>query len=139
MLSQSVEGALRAVLYLAARPGRYVPVSEVAEAVHASRSYLAKVLGQLATSGILISSRGTTGGFRIATSPDTLTLARIAAAIDGAEPRRCLLGTGTCGDVPGCPAHQRWAPIAHAMDGFLTGTTVADLLQPNPSFSLRTS
>ena len=137
MLSQSVEGALRAVLYLAARPGRYVPVAEVAGAVHASRSYLAKVLGQLATSGILISSRGTTGGFQIAASPDTLTLAHIAAAIDGDEPRRCLLGTGVCGEVPGCPAHQRWAPVAHAMDGFFADTTVADLLRSSPSQSMR--
>ena len=137
MLSQSVEDALRAVLYLASRAERYVPVSEIAEAVHASRSYLAKVLGQLAASGMLTSSRGTAGGFRLAVSPDTLTLAGIASALDGAERRKCLLGHGICGEVPGCPAHQRWAPVADAMDGFFADTTVSDLLRSDRSLSPR--
>jgi Rrf2 family protein len=128
MLSQSVESALRAVIYLAGQNGRLVPVAEVADAVVASRTYLAKTLGQLTAAGILKSSRGAAGGFRVARALDRLTLAEIAAVLDGTEPRRCLLGTGICGQVDGCAAHQRWAPIAHAMDCFFTGTTVSDLL-----------
>jgi len=128
MISQSVESALRAVIYLAGQNGRLVPVAEVADAVAASRTYLAKMLGQLTAAGILESSRGATGGFRVVRPLDRLTLAEIAAVLDGAEPRRCLLGTGICGKVDGCAVHQRWAPIAQEIDGFFTDTTVSDLL-----------
>lgn len=133
MLTQSVESAIRAVLYLASQGNRFVPVAEIARAVRSSRTYLAKTLGHLVSTGILESSRGTTGGFRLARASETISLAEIAAALEGTEPRRCLLGQGVCGEVPGCVAHQRWAPVADAVNGFFSGTTVSDLLHSQRS------
>lgn len=133
MLTQSVESAIRAVLYLASQGNRFVPVAEIARAVRSSRTYLAKMLAQLVTAGILDSSRGTTGGYRLARPSETIALAEIAAALEGTEPRRCLLGQGVCGEVPGCVAHQRWAPVADAVNGFFSGTTVSDLLHSQRS------
>jgi DNA-binding IscR family transcriptional regulator len=50
--------------------------------------------------------------------------------MEGNEQRRCLLGTGRCGENPSCPAHKRWAPIADSVDDFFGKTTLADLLHP---------
>ena len=82
----------------------------------------------LARHGVLESSRGPTGGFRLAAEPDTLALSDIVTAIEGTEERRCLLGHGKCGENPTCTAHTRWAPIANDMDAFFGKTTLADLL-----------
>jgi len=133
MLSQTVEYALRATLFVARSHPQPLPVGDIADAVDAPRGYLAKILSELARAGILESSRGPGGGFRIATHPNALALADIVRAIDGNEERRCLLGHGRCGDNPSCTAHARWAPIANEMDAFFGKTTLADLLhQPLP-------
>lgn len=133
MLSQTVEYALRATLFVARNHPAPQPVSEIADGVEAPRGYLAKILSELAKSGILESSRGPGGGFRLARTPDGLVLADIVHALDGTHERRCLLGHGRCGDNPSCTAHVRWAPIANEMDAFFGKTTLADLLhQPLP-------
>ena len=133
MLSQTVEYALRATLFMARSHPRSLPVGDIADAVDAPRGYLAKILGELARTGVLESSRGPGGGFRLSKQPDQLVLADVVRALDGADERRCLLGHGRCGENPACTAHARWTPIAHEMDAFFGNTTLADLLhQPVP-------
>jgi Rrf2 family protein len=128
MLSQTVEYAMRATIYIARTPEQIARVNEVADAIEAPRTYLAKILGQLARAGILESTRGPAGGFRLAIPSDDLRLSDVVAAFEEMEQRRCLLGHGICGQNPGCTAHELWAPIAKSMDGFLANTTLADLL-----------
>lgn len=133
MLSQTVEYALRAALHIARDFPRSKTVTDVADAVEAPRGYLAKILGDLARVGLLESSRGPTGGFRLTREPDSIALSDVVAAIEGTEERRCLLGNGKCGENPSCTAHARWSPIANQMDAFFGKTTLADLLhQPLP-------
>ena len=128
MLSQTVEYALRATLFVARSHPKSLPVTNIAEAVEAPRGYLAKILGELARYGVLESSRGPGGGFRLSKDPDRLALADVVQAIEGITPRRCLLGHGLCGNNPSCTAHTRWSPIANEMDAFFGKTTLADLL-----------
>lgn len=137
MFSQTVEDALRAILYIAGQDGRPVRVAQIARQVRASPTYLAKVLSQLVAAGILESMRGPLGGFRLRVSTDALSLTAVAAVFDGpaAQPRRCLLGHGVCGKVPGCTAHERWAPVAKTIDGFFADTTVSDLLHSSQPLS----
>jgi Rrf2 family protein len=133
MLSQTVEYALRAVLYIAREHPRPVSVSDIARAVEAPRGYLAKILGDLARAGVLGSSRGPNGGFRLASAPDAVALSDIVGTIEGRDARRCLLGHGKCGENPTCTAHARWAPVANEVDAFFGETTLADLLHtPTP-------
>ena len=128
MFSQTVEYALRASLFVARSHPRPLPVADIAAAVEAPRGYLAKILSELARAGILESTRGPGGGFRLAREPEALAMTDVVTAIDGTEERRCLLGHGRCGDNPHCTAHARWAPIANDMDAFFGKTTLADLL-----------
>jgi len=137
VFSQTVEDAIRALLYIAGQRGKPVRVAQVARQVRASRTYLAKILSQLAAAEILDSTRGPNGGFRLLAAPDTLSLTRVAAVFDcpPSRRRRCLLGLGVCGSVPDCSAHEGWAPVATTIDGFFAGTTVSDLLRSTPTLS----
>ncbi len=130
MLSQTGEYALRAVLHLA-RAGREGPlkIDQIASALGIPRNYLAKILHQLSRDGLLESSRGPTGGFRLAIPPDRLTLDRIVAPFDpiGSEPS-CLLGRERCSDDHPCEAHARWRAIASSVGRFFRETTVGELL-----------
>jgi Rrf2 family iron-sulfur cluster assembly transcriptional regulator len=127
LLPQTAEYALRAVLHIAAHD-RPVRVAEIASELDVPQNYLSKTLHQLARAGVLTSSRGPAGGFRLGMAADQLTLQRVVSLFATAGGRRCLLGSGVCGEVPACAVHARWSPVATQMRGFFEATTVADLL-----------
>jgi Rrf2 family iron-sulfur cluster assembly transcriptional regulator len=130
MLSQTSAYALRAVLHLAdhAGPGgRAVPVGEIAQALDVPRNYLSKTLHQLARAGVVASTFGPGGGFRLARPAAELTLERVVAPFDAATERHCLLGRARCADADPCPAHHRWKSISEQIRHFFAATTVADL------------
>ena len=131
LLSHTSEYALRALIFIAAQE-RPVRVGEVASAVGVPRNYLSKTLHRLVRAGVLASTRGPAGGFRLAVPAERLTLHGIVALFADEHERRCLLGRGNCGEVPECPAHARWSPVALQLREFFDTTTLAALLTPSP-------
>ncbi|MBX6365524.1 MAG: Rrf2 family transcriptional regulator [Gemmatimonadetes bacterium] len=131
MISQTAEHALRAVLYLARQPGaRSVPAEAIAAALGAPRNYLSKTLQQLAKAGIVVGTRGPTGGFRLAVPADALTVADLVAVFDE-EPRSamCLLGGVRCTGESPCAVHSRWKAVTAEARAPLRRTVIADLLR----------
>ncbi len=134
-LSQTAEYALRAVLYLAEQgESRPVQVGEMAGALRIPRNYLSKILHQLARHGVLTSTRGKQGGFRLAIPPDRLVLLRVIGPFDRFDGQRaCLLGRPQCSDRAACAAHTRWKEVSERLTKFFRETTVVDLLQNEPA------
>jgi Rrf2 family protein len=131
MLSQTAEYALRAVLYLAARQGDGLfRVSEIAADLGIPQNYLSKTLHLLARAGVLHSSRGKNGGFRLSKPASKLTLAEVVAPFNGPSGARiCLLGRVACSDSDPCPAHGRWKSVSNEVSTFFRETKVSDLLE----------
>ena len=132
MLSHTADYALRAILVLARERdgGRgALPADAIAEATGAPRNYMAKTLNALAKAGLVTSTRGPQGGFRLAVAAEALTLARVVDLFDEERPStRCLLGARPCDPAAPCAAHHRWTAITAARRAPLATTTVADLL-----------
>jgi Rrf2 family protein len=101
----------------------------LAEAIDVPRNYLSKILHELTRSGILKSTRGKNGGFKLAVPPEELPLLRIVQLFDQmGERSRCLLGRPECSDVDPCPVHHRWKETAVQIAAFFRETTVADVV-----------
>lgn len=135
MLSQTAEHALRAVLYLARQEGEDpVPAARVASALGAPSNYLGKTLHALARAGIVEGVRGPAGGYRLRIDPAGLSLHALIGAVDEEPSARavCLLGDRPCNEREPCRAHRAWTDVRSAHAGLLRGTTVADLLHPEP-------
>jgi len=130
MLSQTSHYALRAILYLAREAAHEPrPAEVIAKALGAPRNYMSKTLNTLAKRGLVASTRGPAGGFRLAVAPGTVTIADIIHAFD--EPRArgiCLLGGQPCDDRQPCTVHFRWKAVAAESWAPLKATTIADLL-----------
>jgi Rrf2 family protein len=77
--------ALRAVLEVAARIERSTPATrdEVSEAQNIPRRYLATILNDLRRAGLVTASRGPEGGYRLAKTPELISLADVIRAVDG--------------------------------------------------------
>ena len=126
-LSQTTEYAMRAVLFIATQHPKPVRAADLAATLSVPANYLGKTLGQLAKVGVLTSTRGAAGGFRLGRAAADIALADIVRAFGAQESRRCLVGLGICGQNPSCPVHKAWTPSAKMIDAFFDSTTVADL------------
>ncbi len=133
MLSRTSEHAIRAMLYLAQQAeGEPVPADRIARALGAPGNYLGKTLQLLARRGLLASSRGPAGGFRLMRDAGEIALADVVNAVDDA-PRPaavCLLGNRPCRAAAPCAAHDRWSTVQQDLWAPLHRTTIADLLEP---------
>jgi Rrf2 family protein len=141
VLSHTAEYALRAVLYIAQQDSddTLVRNDSIAEALDVPRNYLSKILHTLAREGVLVSSRGPTGGFRLARHPDVVPLRHVVSPFDVVDgPRSCILGRARCSDRNPCPAHGRWKGISEQVGAFFRDTTLGDLLREPGSLTMHT-
>lgn len=129
ILSQTAVYALQATLHLAEN-GDSGPlrVDDIASKLDVPRNYLSKILHALARGGVLSSTRGPGGGFRLGQPADTLRLSDIVRHFDDLpDGTVCLLGRSRCSDADPCPAHAHWKGVAGQVKEFFEGTTLADL------------
>jgi Rrf2 family protein len=78
--------ALYSALEFAAQPDRHIATAEIAEKYGASSHHLAKVLAELARTGIVESVRGAGGGYRFAGNAKRLTLMDIIQVFEEFSP-----------------------------------------------------
>lgn len=130
MLSRTGIYALQAAMHLAQQPPEALTSASVmAEHLAVPSNYLAKVLNRLTREGILESTRGARGGYRLAVPAEALSVADVVSPFE--EPRTaklCLLG-GPCNDQDPCTAHRRRLEWHEARQSILRETTVAELLR----------
>jgi Rrf2 family protein len=128
-ISGTTQYALRAVLFVAEHGSdEPVRVDAIAAALNVPRNYLSKTLHTLARAGVLRSGRGPRGGFQLASRPDEISLARVAAPFDDIGSRTCLLGRASCGWKNPCSVHPHWEEVSNGLQSFFRDTTIADLL-----------
>ena len=129
MLSQSAEYAILVALELArARDEGLIGARVLARRLKLPPSYCAKILQTLAREGVLVSSRGKHGGFRLAQPPEAVALSEIVAPFFDLTPgKRCLIGPRACGDMAPCAVHARWKAVGAKVAAFFRSTTLGDL------------
>lgn len=140
MMSRTGIYALQAVLLLArAGDDRPRSAAAIADELDLPADYLAKTLRRLRREGVLTSSRGARGGYRLAADPASLSLARVLKPFEEFRGGRiCLMG-GRCDPEHPCSAHDRWSSVTASAREILEDTAVADLLHEAPSpLTLRT-
>src|SRR5579884_3902450 len=75
--------AVRAAVELAAAGGQTRRVSDIAASQDIPPRFLENILLALRRAGLVQSRRGADGGFRLARSPELITLANVLRAVEG--------------------------------------------------------
>jgi Rrf2 family protein len=128
VLTKTTISALRTLIHLGQRTSAS-PASPrlIAERLGESPTYLAKVAGLLARSGIVRAQRGVAGGVFLNRRPEEITLLAVVEACQGA-----ILGD-FCGDSEdlehACAFHHAGVELHRAIVGVLSRWTLADLLE----------
>ena len=133
MLITTAKYALRAVAVIArVTDDRPVLSKEIAGEGQIPNKYLSKVLRDLVRAGILSSSRGIGGEFRLRRRAESLRLLEVIRPFDDVlASRRCPFGNARCSDDRPCSMHEQWKPVKEAYETLLEDTTVADIIK-NP-------
>lgn len=133
VFSSTLEYALRAVTYLAARPGVGLPTQRIAEGTQVPEDYLSKVLQHLVKGGVLTSQRGRNGGFQLARPAGQISMLEVVNAVDPI-PRieQCPLGLREHG-VKLCPLHRRLDHAYSLVQKAFAETTLLELVDDNRS------
>jgi Rrf2 family transcriptional regulator, nitric oxide-sensitive transcriptional repressor len=127
MFSQTVEYALRAVVYLAAQQGEPRTTQQIAQATQVPTGYLSKVMQSLGRKRLVQSQRGLHGGFTLAQTPDELTVLDIIQAVDPIKRiERCPLGLKE--HINLCPLHRRLDHAMKLVEDALQKSSIAELL-----------
>jgi Rrf2 family nitric oxide-sensitive transcriptional repressor len=129
MFSQTVEYALRAVVYLAQHhEDGPVDSHQIATATQVPPSYLSKILQDLARLEILSSKRGVGGGFQLRQSPDDLSVLDIVNAVDPLQRiTGCPLSLPShCKQL--CPMHARLDETLAQVEKSLRESTIREMM-----------
>jgi Rrf2 family protein len=127
MISQTVEYALRAVVFLADQ-GEPRTTQQIADVTKVPAAYLAKVMQSLSRARLVHSQRGLHGGFTLARTPDDLTIWDVVQAVEPFQRiRSCPLGL-EAHRVRLCPLHKRLDDALAMIERAFQETTVAEVL-----------
>jgi len=123
-LSKKADYALISLGYLAEHPEHVVSAREVAERCHLPLPLLMNILKVLHQRGILKSSRGASGGYRIASDLGKLSLLELSGILENAE------GDGEMVDKKRFALHGPAQALQYRIVRFMKDVTVADLVMP---------
>lgn len=124
---------VRAVLNLAASSAeRPISIKTIAADEAISAEFLEQIFFKLKKSGIISSVRGPGGGFILSRKPSEVTIKDILAAVgEPTFPTPCTdpLDPDRCTRKDSCRVCRTWRRFADVIDEFLSGLTLADILE----------
>ena len=128
LFSQTVEYALRAVVWLADNPRQPHTTGAIADATRVPAGYLSKVLQGLGRAGIVTGQRGLGGGFTLACDPEVLTLLDVINAVDPIQRiRTCPLGLESHSTTL-CPLHRHLDDALAQIEQTFGNLRISDML-----------
>jgi Rrf2 family iron-sulfur cluster assembly transcriptional regulator len=119
---------LRALSHLARQPGEAVLGRDLAQTVAIPANYLAKVLLTLRNAGLVDTSRGSGGGYRLRRPADDIHLIDVVELFEEVSRTKppCFLGrTRACSETKPCTAHSSWKGPQAAYLRFLVSTPLS--------------
>lgn len=121
--------AVTALLDLALNQGDGpVSLPDVAGRQGISLSYLEQLFSRLRRRGMVVSSRGRGGGYRLGKTPAQISIAAVADAMnESIDTTRCQ-GHGDCQQGETCLTHHLWMDLSDHIYEFLDSISLADLL-----------
>ena len=110
-----------------------VSAQALAERARLEVPTVSKLLKQLAQAGLVASTRGVNGGYRLARAAERITIADIVTAMEGPiGMTECSAHSGMCDLESHCGVRVNWQRINQAIAGALSNVTLADMLHPPP-------
>ncbi len=121
----AVTAMLDIALYEADKP---VTLAGISERQSISLSYLEQLFSRLRKQGLVSSVRGPGGGYRIAKAHSEISVSDIITAVDEQIDATQCGGSENCHDDGRCMTHELWASLNNKILEYLSGVSLADMV-----------
>ena len=106
-----------------------VALADIAARQGISLSYLEQLFSQLRKRGLIDSTRGPGGGYRLVLDPNAIVVSDVIGAVDeNVDSTRCH-GKENCQDDERCLTHDLWTDLSRQIQEFLSGIDLAQLVE----------
>lgn len=139
MFTQKMKYALKALLVLADEAaqvdGRALTIEEIARRSGTPKRFLEHILLEVRNAGVITSTRGRAGGYRLAKKPAEISLSQLLRKIDGPiAPLPCLSRSAyqrcdDCKDEATCRIRKVFAEVFWSYLLIIESLTLADMLR----------
>lgn len=131
-LSTKGRYGMRAMLDIALHDNEgYVPLRSIAKRQNISESYLEQLIADLRKSGLVSSTRGSQGGYRLSKSMDSITVGEILRTLEGSlAPVDCVIeeNPAFCKRFGDCVTRLLWERIRDSINNVIDNITLKDLV-----------
>jgi Rrf2 family protein len=135
-ISRKIDYAIRAMIHLASiPPGTVVPFREIGRQMDVPEDFLAKIMKTLVDQGVVRSTRGPRGGYKLARPAETINVLEIIEAAEGpVAVNVCLDDDDACSRQSFCTMTSVWREGQERMLDVFRGTTLSSLAtRPAPA------
>src|ERR1700753_1467712 len=139
LFSTKAEYGVRLMIELGRQPGSTpISLNSVAEAERLPLSYLEHLVAKLRKAGLVTSTRGAHGGYRLAKPAAEITMDAVVQALEGQiAPMECfhetpegrVLCSHEDNSAGGCATKLLWTRVQNGVTKALAGTTLAALVE----------
>lgn len=106
-----------------------VALADIARRQDISLSYLEQLFAKLRRAGLVVSTRGPGGGYRLSHAPAEISVSHVIDAVDeNVEYTRCG-GQRNCQRHERCLTHELWESLGDHVRAFLDEVTLGSLMQ----------
>jgi Rrf2 family protein len=127
-MTRRTDYALRAMLALAREPDVTLSSGDIASRTGIPVRFVVQVMGHLVRAGLAHGVIGRSGGYRLASRPESVSVLAIVEAVEGDARRpQCVLRGGPCAGAAPCAIHHVFADARSAFTTRLAATTLASV------------
>lgn len=112
-------------------------LKDIAQKEEISEKYLSHLVISLKASGLISSSRGAHGGYRLAKPPSQITLMEIVQILEGnLSLVECVKNPSICSRVSKCATRDIWSKLDEKISDVLSSVTLEDLVSSQKEINL---
>lgn len=118
-------------------PGQGISARELSLRTGIPQPTVVKLLKTLLKAGLLVSQRGTKGGYSLARAPEEVPVASVIEALEGPLAITECGVPGACEHERRCPARPNWTAVNEVIHEALSRLTLAQMTRPAPPRPVR--
>jgi Rrf2 family iron-sulfur cluster assembly transcriptional regulator len=106
-----------------------ITLADISERQGISLSYLEQLFARLRKQGLVSSSRGPGGGYRLSREADEITVLDVIAAVDEKVDSTACQGKGNCHGDEQCLSHELWTSLSEQIQLYLSEITLGQVVR----------
>lgn len=122
--------AVTAMLDLSINYGKgAITLADISERQGISLSYLEQLFSNLRKQGLVKSTRGPGGGYRLSRTAEEITVLDVISAVDEKVDNTACEGKGNCHNGEPCLSHKLWHSLSEQIKLYLSAITLGQIVE----------